>query len=204
MESKWAAGEAKKIENSRDIAILEKPDIKKELDDMLIKKYWPSIEESLKDTGHIYYPEGKSETDFELSHELTRSLTFMLLDYESAIFRGKLCLSSTGWILERELFLQLTDKTDPEVIFDIIGDSRFRGSPPTLEIHKDMPYIYQILFRSGSGAGWLLHGDETIYRKIDEVINVNARLYEFSIDGYILKEDVGQFLELACKAYEAF
>jgi len=29
-------------------------------------------------------------------------------------------------------------------------------------------------------------------------------LYEFSIDGYILKEDVKEFLQLAYKAYEAY
>ncbi len=103
-----------------------------------------------------------------------------------------------------EFFLQLTDMTEPEVIFDIIGDPRFRGFPPTLEIRKDMPYIYQILFQGGSGAGWAVYDDEIIYRKIDEVISVNARFYEFSIDGYILKEDVEKFLQLAYKAYEAY
>mgnify|MGYP001062830787 CR=1 FL=1 len=128
----------------------------------------------------------------------------MLFDYESIIFRGKLCFSSTGWMLESEFFLQLTEETDPEVIFDIIGNPKFRGFPPTLEIHKDMPYIYQILFHSGKGADWAVYNDETIYRKIDEVINVNARLYKFSIDGYILKEVVEEFLQLAYKAYEAY
>jgi len=32
---------------------------------------------------------------------------------------------------------------------------------------------------------------------------VNARLYEFSIDEYVLKEDVKEFMQLAYKAYEA-
>jgi len=48
MEFNWAIEEAKKIENSEDIAILEKPDIKTDLDDILIKKYWPAIDNSLK------------------------------------------------------------------------------------------------------------------------------------------------------------
>jgi len=204
MVSSWIVKEAEKIKEYKDIAILEKPDIKKELDDMLLKKYWPAIEVSLKDTGYIYYPDDKPETEFEFSYELTRSLIFMLFDYESAIFRGKLSLSQTGWMLERESFLQLTDKTDSEVIFDIIGDPRLKGIPPALEIHKDMPFIYQIHFQGGSGGGWLVHSDKTIYRKIDEVINIGIYLYEFSIDGYILKEDVNEFLQLAYQTYEAY
>jgi len=86
MDYKWLIKEAKKTEDDKDVVILEKPDIKKELDDMLIKKYWPVIERSLKDTGYIYSPNGKPKTEFEFSHELTRSLTFMLFDYECAIF----------------------------------------------------------------------------------------------------------------------
>jgi hypothetical protein len=204
MGSNWMLKEAEKIKDYKDVAILEKPDIKKELDDMLIKKYWPAIEVSLKDTGYIYSPDGKPKTEFEFSYELTRSLTFMLFDFESAIFRGKLSLSPTGWMLERESFLQLTDKTDPEVIFDIIGDPGFKGFPPTLEIHKDMPYIYQIHFQDGSGSNWLTHTDEIIHRKINEVINLGVKLYEFTIDGCIIKKDVNEFLQLAWKLYEAF
>jgi len=204
MDYKWLIKEVKKIEDDKNVVILEKPDIKKELDDMLIKKYWPVIERSLKDTGYIYSPNGKPKTEFEFSHELTRSLTFMLFDYECAIFRGKLSLSPTSWMLERESFLQLTEETNPEVIFNIIGDPRLRGFTPTLEIHKDIPFIYQIHFQGGSGAGWLVHSDETIYRKIDEVMNIGIELYEFTIDGYMRKEDVKDFLQLACVAYEAY
>ena len=43
MDYKWFIKEAKKIEDDKNVAILEKPDIKKELDDMLIKKYWPDL-----------------------------------------------------------------------------------------------------------------------------------------------------------------
>ena len=203
MGSNWVITESEKIKDDKDVVILEKPDIKKELDDMLIKKYWPAIEISLKETGYIYSPDGKSKTEFEFSYELTRSLTFMLFDYENAIFKGKLSLSPTSWMLERESFLQLTDKTDSEVIFDIIGDPRFRGVPPTLEIYKDMPFIYQIHFQGGSGADWLTHSDEIIHRKINEVINLGVQLYEFTIDGYVIKKDVNEFLQLACKIYDA-
>lgn len=204
MDNKWLVNEAKKIEDDKNVVILEKPDIKKELDDMLTKKYWPCIDVSLKDTGYIYAPDSKPKTEFEFSYELARSLTFMLFDYESAIFRGKLSLSPTGWMLERESFLQLTDKTDPKVIFDIIGDSRLRGLPPTLEIHKDMPFIYQIHFQGGSGADWLTYSDEIIHRKIDEAINLGIQLYEFTLDGYIIKNDVNEFLQIACRLYDAY
>ena len=71
------------------------------------------------------------------------------------------------------------------MIFEIIGDPQFRGFPPTLEICKDMPYVYQILFHSCNGADGPVYDDNRIYDRIDEVINTNVKLYEFSKEGYI-------------------
>lgn len=204
MGSNWIVEEAKKIDNSKDIVILEKPDTKNYLDDILINRFWPAIHESLENTGYNYSPQDIALTEFELGYELTRSLTFILFDYKKAIFRGKLCCSASDWMLESDFFLQLSEETDLAVIFEIIGDPQFRGFPPTLEIRKDMPYVYQILFHSGNGADWSVYDDNRIYDRIDEVINTNVKLYEFSKYGYISRRKVGEFLLLAYKVYEAY
>lgn len=101
----------------------------------------------------------------------------------------------TGWMLRSEFFLGLKHDTDPLAIFKILKDPRFRGMPPTLMIYKDMPFDYfQITFENGKGAGWGLYDDNYIYNRISEVIDVNARLYDFSKDGYINHEKISEFL----------
>ncbi|MHB8279168.1 MAG: hypothetical protein ACYDIA_16165 [Candidatus Humimicrobiaceae bacterium] len=205
MQDSWIVKEAKKIDITKDVVILENPDKKNCLDNILINRFWPVIEESLENTDYDYSPQDTPETDFELSHELTRSLTFMLFDGQRAIFRGKLSCSMTGWMLRSEFFLGLAQDTDSSVIFKILEDPRFRGLPPTLEIYKDMPFDYfHITFENGKGAGWGLYDDSYIYNRISEVIDINARLYDFSKNGYINNGRIVEFLSLAYHIYEAY
>jgi len=205
MRDNWIIQEAKKTDKSKDIVILENPDKKDYLDGLLINRFWPFILQGLKNTRYNYDPQKNPKTDFELSYELTRSLTFMLFDGRKAIFRAKLSCSVSGWMLESEFFLGLSKETNPLVIFEILGNSRFRGMPPLLEIYKDKPDDYfQINFRNGRGAGWAVYNDQQIDDIIGEIIDVNSKLHEFSKDVYKSEEEIGEFLLLAYHVYEAY
>lgn len=205
MKNKWILNEAKKIGEEKDYVILENPDNKSYLDNILIKKYWPVIKKSLKNTLYNYFPHRTPKTDFKLSYELTRALTFMLLDDQRAVFRGELSFSISGWMLHSELFLGLSQETDPSVIFKILGDPKFRGSPPTLGIYEEMPSDYfHIVFQCGNGADWAYYSDDYIYGKIAETIDINARLYDLTIDGNLSEEELDEFLSSAYQVYAAY
>lgn len=205
MKNEWILNETKKIDEEKDYVILENPENKSYLDDILIKRYWPFIKKSLKNTLYNYYPHRTSETDFKLSDELTRTLTFMLLDGQRAVFRGELSFSISGWMLHSELFLGLSQATDPSVIFRILGDTKFRGSPPTLGIYKEMPSDYfHIVFQCGNGASWAYYNDDYIYGKIAETIDINARLYDLTIGVNLSEEGLDEFLSLAYQVYAAY
>ncbi len=156
----WAVGEAMKVSDKKDMAILENPEKKEYLDHILIDKFWPDIKGSLDNTGYRYWPKDIPETKCEFSHELTRSLTFMVFGYERAMFRGKLECSMSGWMLKSEFFMGLARETSPSVIFEILGNPWLKGNPPALEIYEDMPSDYfHITFSNGQGGrlgpGWL-------------------------------------------------
>jgi len=205
MRNEWILNEVKKIDEEKDYVILENPGHKSYLDNILIKRYWPFIKKSLKNTLYNYFPRRAPKTDFKLSYELTRALTFMLLDGQRAIFRGELSFSTSGWMLSSELFLGLSRETDPSIIFKILGDKKFRGMPPTLGIYEEMPSEYfHIVFECGNGASWAYYSDDYICGKIAEAIDINARLYDLTIDGNLFKEDLNEFLSLAYKVYAAY
>lgn len=204
MSENWILKESKKADAKRDFVILEKPDVKKNLDELLLKGFWPVVRECLEDTGFAYSPEKNPETDFEPSHRLERSLTFMLFGDNGLFFRGKIAVSMESWMLESKFFLGLSKEVQPEVVFDILGNSRFIGMPPELLIYKKDFDFYHIKFQSGKGAGWGLHGREYAEDRIRDVVDTNVRMYEFTRGGVILPRDLGEFLSLAYGVYEAF
>ncbi len=146
MNESWVLRESKKVDGAGDFIILEKPDVKKNLDELLLKGFWPAIRECLEDTGFAYSPEENPKTDFELSHRLERSLTFMLFGDSALFFRGKIAVSKESWMLGSEFFLGLSKEVQPEVVFEILGNSRFIGMPPELSIYKKDSDFYQIKF----------------------------------------------------------
>ncbi len=204
MSENWVMRESKKADKNKDVIILERPDVKSYLDELLLKRFWPVIRDSLENTGYAYSPEKDPETDFELSHPLERSLSFVLLEDRSVFFRGKMSSSKESWMLESEFFLGLSEETLPEVVFEILGNSRFAGMPPELRIDKKRDSFYEITFESGNGASWGLRGEEYVEERIKKVIDVNVEMYEFSKDGIISPQDLGEFLSIAYEAYEAF
>jgi len=203
MGKNWAVEEAKRADLSKNYVILENPKTQKYLDNLLIKEFWPSILSNLESSGFNYYPQDTPEPEFELQHVLTRSLTFMLLNGKTAFFRGKINCSMEHWTIESEHFLLLLKETDPRVIFEILGNSRFVGCPPELSIDKAGSDFYQITFHAGNGESWGMHDEQYIIGKIKKVIAVNIAMHEYSIDGVIPADDLGEFLTTAYEVYEA-
>lgn len=207
MEQNWIIREARKAGKSGDVVILEKPDVKRYLDGLLLKRFWPVIHESLEASGYIYFPDGNPETEIEKHKALTRSLTFMLFDERIAFFRGKLSCSMEGWMLGREFYLSLSQENDPQVIIEMLGNSRFAGNPPTLSIDRALDKkgadFYEITFRAGSGAGWG-YGEEYVDEQIKKIVDVNIRMYDFAMDAIITSQQLGEFLTIAYEAYEAY
>ncbi len=54
------------------------------------------------------------------------------------------------------------------------------------------------------GAGWGLGGFEAVQERIWEIIDGNIELYEFTLDGYILRGELEDFFLLARRIYEAY
>ncbi|MFQ5486554.1 MAG: hypothetical protein ACE5DO_14650 [Desulfobacterales bacterium] len=198
----WLIKEAEKADSKKNVVTLENPDVRDYLDRLLLENFWPVISSCLEESGYDCSP--KPEIESELSCDLERSLSFMFLDGRGAFFRGTLQVSIEAWMLESNFFLPLPKDTDPQVVFQILGNSRFAGCPPTLTIDKERADdFYQVDFHSGNGAGWGLHNEDYVQEKIRKTINVNKDMYEFSIDG-ITAETIGEFLSLAYEVYEAF
>jgi hypothetical protein len=203
MKNNWIIAAAKKAAIGKNLVILENPDAKRTLDDLLINRFWPVIKERLRSTKYQYLPEGEPKTELNFKYALERSLTFMLLDGRKAFFRGCLNCSTEAWMIESEFFLGLAKDNDPKVIFEIIGNSRLTGNPPSLSIYKGYPDYFQITFRSGSGAEWFGSDDEKIKESLKQVIEVNTELYELSKSGYITEDEFAEFMSLAYTIYEA-
>lgn len=207
MNQNWILKEAMKPRKSSDVVILERPDLKRYLNSLLTKRFWPVIQSSLEASGYVYFPESKPGTEWENSHVLTRSLTFVLSDGRYTFFKGTLSCSAAGWMLEREFYLSLSQENDFQVIIEILGNSRFAGCPPTLSIDKASDKkgadFYEITFHAGNGTGWG-YGEEYVDEKIRKIIDVNVRMYDFAIDSIITPQDLGEFLTTAYEAYEAY
>ncbi|OVE79357.1 hypothetical protein BVY01_02815 [bacterium I07] len=205
MTDDWIQSEIIKADKSKGFLILENPETKAYLDKLLLFKYWPKIWSKLKDSGYYYSPDDKKpETDFELSHTHTRSLIFFLLDGISAFFKGKLNCSLDSWMLESTFFLGLEKENQHEVIFEILGNTRFAGCPPELMISKNHGEYFQITFHSGFGKSWTQNSEKEILNEIDQLIDIHIQLYEFTLDGQIAEDEVGEFLTIVNRVYESY
>lgn len=108
-------------------------------------------------------------------------------------------------MLHKEFFLSLSKKADPQVVFEILGNSRLRGNPPTLVVDKsNAADFYQITFRGGLGASWGPRDEEDLKEHLSSVIEVNIHLYESSLDGILTREDLGNLLSMVYQSYEAY
>ncbi len=107
-------------------------------------------------------------------------------------------------MIESEHFLFLSKDTDPYVIFEILGNSRFVGYPPELSINKTGDDFFQITFHGGKGEGWGMHDEQYIIERIKQVFDINIAMHELSRDGIISSDQLGEFLRTAYEVYEAY
>ena len=140
----WLKSELNKVDRSRGYAIIENPETRAYLDNLLINKYWPIIHQHLEETQYNYGPNGKPETEFKLRPVHARSFIFMLFDGMKSFFRGKLECALDSWIIESEFFLGLTRDNNPNVIFELLGNTRLLGCPPELTVYKESDDFFQI------------------------------------------------------------
>ena len=68
MEDNWIIDESKKADKSKGYIILENPETKSYLDDLLINRFWPVIRLKLNETNYIFSPQEKPKTEFKLSY----------------------------------------------------------------------------------------------------------------------------------------
>ena len=203
MKENWIIKEARKHKESEDTVILENPKIRKYLNNLLLKRFWPVIRKDLIDSMFNFWPYEKPETEFELQHVLSRSLRFMLLDGDMAFFRGKLTCSAEHWMLGSEFFLSLPMDTDPRLVYKVLGNSRFSGNPPMLSIDERNGSI-EITLQSGNGAGWGLYDEDHVDDKIREAIDTNIDMHILVMDEGLTAGNLGEFLTMAYSVYEAY
>jgi hypothetical protein len=128
----WLDEEAKKADPGHDRVILENPDAVWELDALLVDIYEPYMREELARTGYTPAPpagERWIESKW-LGPELSRELTFMLLDHMTyPFFRGVFSCTRRGFFLEREFFLGFPCETDPCLLCLSFATTKFGLSP---------------------------------------------------------------------------
>lgn len=208
-KTSWMIKEAEKADDDgKGIVILQNPDERKHLDDLLLNEFWPAIRKRLEKSGYRYSPE-VPKAELKLSYLLQRSLMFMLLNGNRLFFRGTLRLTPEHWTMESEYFLLLSRENDPQVVFDILSNSRFAGNPPTLMVGKSMltgseEDFYQITFNAGNGESWGLYDLSRVHDRVAKVIDANVELYNYAGAGFLSADQLGEFLTIAYKAYEAY
>jgi len=204
----WILAEAGRADSAQDIVFFENPDATNHINTLLLMRFWPVIHDHLKKTAYPYSPIERPKPEFELSGGYSRALTFLLydiLDTNKAFFKGKLSCSRESWMIHSMFFLSLPKETEPNVLQDLLGNTRFAGNPPTLIVDKRKAEdFYQITFHSGNGASWGYKGETFVEERIKQVIDTNIKMYEETLDGGILPQDVGAFLTLAYDVYEAY
>ncbi len=209
----WILEEATRCDSRKDRIILENPKAVKELDDLLLSRFYPFILSELKKTKYrfIPLPDDVKITSIWSGGDLGRALVFMLFDdLNYSFFRGTFSCTKNGFFLEREFFLGLPQNTNPSFMFRILSEDRFAGNPPSLRIESSSIYpewntFFYITLNAGKGfeyKGWTLHN--VAKEHIETTIHDSIAMYEESmIDGFSTMDDVDRFLRIAYRCFEA-
>ncbi|TVR65843.1 MAG: hypothetical protein EA427_17280 [Spirochaetaceae bacterium] len=209
----WIMKAAQHADPTRDRVILENPAAVKELDDLLMRKYVPSIRRALQATDYPHSWEENEPVTMESEWsflDLGRSIVFVLFDHlGAAILRGELVRSRSGFMFERKYFLGLPRATDPSFLFRILADEAFREMPPELtiepsDLHPEWDTYYSIAFEKGSGitsGDWTL--DQGAIGNIEETIKTSVEMYECTIEGFTTMAEVETFIGLAHRCFGA-
>lgn len=115
----------------------------------------------------------------------------------------------TGWRVSASCFLGLNRYQDTDVLFQILGNSRFVGDPPTLTINKEedrLDGLFQLTFNNGIGAGGgpLSVHVQPILERLRLAIRTHAKLRELTAQGTIGREEFAEFVSTAYALYEAY
>ncbi|MFC1585121.1 hypothetical protein ACFL5V_06220 [Fibrobacterota bacterium] len=185
---------------------IEKPEIIKQADDKLLKYFWPPIQRHLETIDLPYSPDNTPEFHSKHTNELRRKFFVILFDFSNrAICKIGLECGTTGWMISGDTFISLHKDTSPDIIFEILGNSRLVGCPPTLEVHKEeIENYFQINFTGGKGASWFLHDENYALEKFKQAIDVNISLHDFVVDGLNDVSDAEVFLSKVYEIYEAY
>lgn len=209
----WIVEAAQTADPRKDRVILENPAAIKELDELLIEKFYPPVRRALQETGYPYssIDDGAIPIRSEpKGSALERRLTFMLFDeLGGAILRGWLSRSRTGFMFGREFFLGLPATTEPSFLFRIMAEEAFSGMMPSLTIepsviHPERDTYYCIKLESAagiSGGPWTL--DQAAIGDSEQTIRTSVAMYESTIDGFATMAEVEEFIELARECFEA-
>ena len=204
MKKTWIIEEAKKADLSKGYVILENP-LEKDFIDNILLELWDGFKSKLKELEYEFLPADNVEIMMLEFYDYSRYFEFMLLDDDNLFFKGILSCSKEGWMLKFENFISLSIKNDPKVIFEILGNSRFIGNPPTLRINKQYPSdYYQITFDNGYGACWGLKNKKQALNEIFKVIDVSIKMHELTKERFISNKTLGKFISIAYDIYENY
>ena len=208
----WIEEEARLADPRKNRVILENPVAVKELDDVLMGRYYPPIKRALRETGYPFSSVDDGRLPLESRSSpfgLGRCLTFTLFDdFGRLILRGKVTRSFEGFLFDREFFLGLPRSTEPSFLFRIIADEAFAGMIPPLTVHPseidpEWNTYYSITLEKGAGIEgrqWAL--DQAAIGNIEETITTSVEMYESTIDGFETMADVEAFIALARRCFE--
>jgi hypothetical protein len=211
-EMSWVLKEASKADACRSRIVLENPRIKAALDERIMGTYWPMIVAEIKKTDFPCMPASAADVTLEsewLGPDLARRLVFMLFDYVGWPFlRCALRCSESGYILERTFSLGLPESTDHAFLVRILGDERFAGYPPELNVerpilHPEWNTFFVVNLNAGHGLdsrSWTIH--DSVMTEISRTISDSCEMYEMSmIDGFHTMEAVEEFLKTAYRCF---
>jgi hypothetical protein len=206
----WLQQEASKADPSKDIAIIENPETRNHLDEMLTNIFIPKIWDILDATGYCVEPE-KPAISTELSYALTRKVRFLLFDYLQYPFLiGDFSVKEEGWMFMRTFSLGLSKSTKPEILLSLIQDERFVGMPPTIHveepcIHPDWDSYYIVTFEAGSGSSLGSKPlEDYAISIVQNVVAVSQEMVNMAMnDKLSTKADVKKFLKVASSAFGA-
>lgn len=208
----WIIQETSKADVRKDRIVLENPTAIADLDEILARKYVPFIRTELEKTGYPYLPRDLTSAIESASNgsQLARKLTFMLFDEGNFMFlRCSVSCDKSGYMVEKEFYLDLPESTDQKLLVHLLGDPRFAGNPPTLMVQRnalrpEWGTSFWIKFEAGGGfisGPWEFHGEALA--NIGLTIKDACAMYEESIDGFQTLGDIGRFLEMARRSFES-
>lgn len=205
----WILNEAAKADGSRGVVVLRDPERDRLLDRTLRELVWPAAKAELEAAGLPYMPRDEPLIEPTDSLEISRQLTFTQFKEcgRLALARCVVDLRMTGWMVTSTFFLGLDRDQDVDVLFQIMGNSRFVGYPPMLTVSREEDRhdgFFQLTFNNGTGSKGGPMDHRPILDRLRMAIRTNTRLRELTAHGSIGREEFAEFVSTAYTLYEAY